>query len=55
MLTWGFIFLLISIGAGLLGYNNLAEKTGTVAKILFTICFILFITGITIIIFLFKG
>jgi uncharacterized membrane protein YtjA (UPF0391 family) len=54
MLTWAFIFLLISIVAGLFGYNTLAQKTGFVAKVLFSICFIFFVIGILILVLLLK-
>jgi uncharacterized membrane protein YtjA (UPF0391 family) len=55
MLMWAIFFLIISFAAGALGFTTLATKTGTIAKVLFVICFVLFVAAVLIIIQLLKG
>jgi uncharacterized membrane protein YtjA (UPF0391 family) len=35
MLKWAFIFLIIAVGAGALGFTNIASGAATIAKVLF--------------------
>jgi uncharacterized membrane protein YtjA (UPF0391 family) len=43
MLKWALIFLVISLAAGALGFTGVSSITGTLSKILFGICFIIFL------------
>jgi len=43
MLKWAIIFLVISLIAGALGFTNISELAGRLAKILFAVFFVLFL------------
>lgn len=43
MLKWALTFLVISLAAGALGFTGVSSITGTLSKILFGICFIIFL------------
>ena len=53
MLKWAFVFLLISIVSGALGYSGVAAASGGIAKTLFFIFFgvfvVLLILGLTVV------
>ena len=55
MLRWSFIFLVVAIIAGILGFTNIAAGAAEIAKVLFfifiSIWLIVLILGVTI----FKG
>ena len=55
MLRWSFLFLIIAIIAGVLGFTNIAAGAAEIAKVLFfifiSIWLIVLVLGITI----FKG
>lgn len=52
MLKWAFIFLIISLVAGLLGFTGIASASAGIAKFLFglflILCLIFFILAFTI-------
>jgi uncharacterized membrane protein YtjA (UPF0391 family) len=43
MLKWAFIFLVISLIAGALGFTGVARGAGTIAKILFGVFLAIFV------------
>lgn len=43
MLKWAFIFLIVSLVAGALGFTGVARGAGTIAKVLFGIFFLIFV------------
>ncbi len=43
MLKWAFIFLIIAIGTGALGFTNIASGAATISKILFGLFLVVFL------------
>ncbi len=43
MLKWAFIFLIVAVVAGALGFTNVAAGAATIAKVLFGIFLIIFL------------
>jgi len=43
MLNWAFIFLIVAVVAGALGFTNVAAGAATIAKVLFGIFLIIFL------------
>jgi uncharacterized membrane protein YtjA (UPF0391 family) len=48
MLKWAFVFLLIAIVAGLLGFTGISAAAATVAQWLFVIFLVLFLGALVI-------
>jgi uncharacterized membrane protein YtjA (UPF0391 family) len=46
MLNWVVVFLLLALGAGLLGFGGIAADFAWIAKILFIIFIILFVVSL---------
>jgi uncharacterized membrane protein YtjA (UPF0391 family) len=46
MLDWVFLFLILALVAGLLGYTKIAVQASEIAKILFIIFLILFLVSL---------
>ena len=48
MLKWAFIFLLIAVVAGLIGFTGVEQAAATIAQWLFGIFLVLFVGALTI-------
>ena len=48
MLRWGFIFLIIAIVAGLLGFTGVAGAASMAAKIVFGVALVVFLLALII-------
>ncbi|MGA2552820.1 MAG: DUF1328 domain-containing protein [Burkholderiaceae bacterium] len=55
MLKWAFVFLVISILAGILGFTGLAAGAAAIAKLLFGVALIIFLVFLVLGLTLFRS